>query len=152
MKYRPFLFSLIGMLLASCTDGTVFHNYKPLPKEGWERCDTVCFDLPEVKEDISGTLFIGLRTAAHLGYRDIVLAVEQAGEAGEICRCDTIRYALADAEGNALNKGVNYHQYESLHLPFRMKKDHRTTVRIHHLMRHEVMPDITEIGIRLCTP
>ena len=66
--------------LLSCISGTVFHSYKPLPAEGWERGDTVCFDLPQAAVDFNGTLTIGLRTVAHVGMQDIVLAVEQCDE------------------------------------------------------------------------
>lgn len=152
MLYRPFLFSLIGLLLASCTDGMVLHCYKPLPKGGWERCDTVYFDVPQQSKDIDGTLFIGLRTKSQLGFRDIVLAVEQCLDAPAAYKCDTICYPLTDAEGNALTGGVNNHQFETLHLPLRLKKGQSGTIRIHHLMTHEVIFGITEIGIKLCTP
>lgn len=137
------------LLFAACMDSsTMFHRYKSLPREGWERRDTVCFDIPRTNEDIDGTLTIGLRTTQHIGTRDIVLAVEQCGDDG-VSRCDTVRYPLSDAEGNALTGGVNCHQYEDRHLPFRLKKGKDAQVRIRHLMRHETVSGITEIGIRI---
>lgn len=142
--------------MAACTDSTLLHSYKPLPKDGWDRCDTICFDLPKAEADIDGTLYIGLRTTANPAYQDIVLAVEQYDEIEGFSRSDTVRYPLTDAEGFALTEegyalspGVNLHQYESQHVPIRLKKGKSGSVRIHHLMRHEVIPDITELGIRL---
>ena len=146
---RSSVFLLCGLLFLSCTGGTVFHSYKPLPKEGRERRDTVCFQVPKVEEDIDGTLFVGLRTVANVGIQDVVLAVEQRNEAEGICRCDTIRYPLTDAEGNALTLGVNNHQYETQHLPFRLQKGRSAQVRIRHLMSKEVISGITEVGIRI---
>jgi len=146
---RSLFFPLLGVFLASCTGNTLYHSYQPLPKEGWERCNTVCFEVPKAKEDISGTLTVGLRTAAHVGFLDVVLAVEQCDETGAVCRCDTIRYPLADTEGNALASGVNNHQYETQHLPIRLGKGKSTSVRIHHLMRHETISGITDIGIKV---
>ena len=146
---RSLLFPLIGLSLTACTGGTVFHRYKPLPAEGWDRRDTVRFDLPKAETDIDGTLFIGLRTAANISYQDVVLAVEQHFETPSSYRCDTVRYPLADAEGFALSPGVNHHQYETQHLPIHLQKGQNGSVRIHHLMRHETLPDITEVGIRI---
>lgn len=143
------LFPLIGLSLAACTGGTLFHSYKPLPAEGWDRRDTVCFDLPKAETDIDGTLFIGLRTAANISYQDVVIAVEQHFETPSSYRCDTVRYPLADAEGFALSPGVNHHQYETQHLPIHLQKGQSGSVSIHHLMRHETLPDITEVGIRI---
>lgn len=146
---RSFLFPLTCILLMSCTGGTVFHHYKPLPSEGWERHDTVCFDLPEFGEDIDGRLFIGLRTVAHVGMQEVVLAVEQCSDSAGILRRDTVRYPLTDAEGYALTGGVNSHQYENQQLPILLRKGKSTTIRIHHLMTHELIPGITEVGIRI---
>ena len=145
------LFPLIGLSLAACTGGTLFHSDKPLPAEGWDRRDTVCFDLPKAETDIDGTLFIGLRTAANISYQDVVIAVEQHFETPSSYRCDTVRYPLTDAEGFALSPGINYHQYETQHLPFHLTKGQSSSVRIHHLMNHEVIPDITELVIKLTT-
>ena len=146
---RTLLGKSLFLLLASCVSGTTFHSYKPLPAEGWERCDTVCFDLPQAVADFKGTLTIGLRTVAHVGMQDIVLAVEQCDEATVICRCDTIRYPLTNAEGEALTPGVNNHQYETQHLPVSMKKGKGGSVRIHHLMTPETVRGITELGIKI---
>lgn len=147
---RHNLWLALSLFVAACNNsGTMFHCYKPLPKEGWERCDTICFDVPEAKENIDGTLYVGLRTAAYIGIQDIVIAVEQAGEAGKLLRYDTIRYTLTDADGKALTGGVNKLQYETECLPFLCGKGKSISVRIHHLMRNELIPGITEVGIRV---
>ncbi len=144
---------LLSSIILSCTGGTVFHSYKPLSAEGWDRCDTICFDIPKSVRDIhDGTLAIGLRTVAYVGIQDIVLAVEQRNGTGLISRCDTVRYPLNDTEGNALTKGVNHHQYEDRQLPFQQKEGQIVTICIHHLMTHETMHGITELGIKINTP
>ena len=144
------LYLLISPIILSCTGGTMFHSYKPLPKECWERCDTVCFNLPQQTEDISGTLTVGLRTKANISIQDIVLAVEQRTEDAEVLRCDTVRCPLTNSEGNALTGGVNLHQYETKQLPLRLRKGQRGTICIHHLMSREEISGITEVGIKLC--
>lgn len=152
MKRRN-LWLALSLTIAACNNSdTLLHSYKPLPTEGWDRRDTVCFDLPTPKKDINGTLFIGLRTTANVGYQDIVIAVEQHLEKPFTFRCDTIRYPLTDAEGFALSQGVNHHQYETQHLPIHLQKGQSGSVSIHHLMRHEVIKGITEVGIKLGTP
>ena len=97
MKRRN-LWLALSLTIAACNNSdTLLHSYKPLPTEGWDRRDTVCFDLPTPKKDINGTLFIGLRTTANVGYQDIVIAVEQHLEKPFAFRCDTISYPLTDA-------------------------------------------------------
>ena len=139
----------VSISALACTGGTIFHSYKPLPDEGWERNDTVCFDLPQQTEDISGTLTVGLRTKTNIGIQDIVLAVEQCTENAKVLRCDTVHCPLTDAEGDALTSGVNIHHYETRPLPIHMQKGQRSTIRIHHLMRRETISGITDLGIKL---
>ena len=143
------LLILHSPLLTACTGHTVAHCYKPLPAAGWEREDTVCFDVPQVEEEVSGTLFIGLRTVAYVGEQEVVLAVEQCSEAMEVLRRDTIHYPLCDADGNALEGGINYHQYESQYLPICFGGGRSATIRIHHMMRRKVVRGITDVGIRI---
>lgn len=138
-----------GLLTASCAGDTLVHRYATLPADGWARRDTVCFELPVYAEDISGTLTVGLRTKAGLAIRDIVLAVEQCDSDAFVIRCDTVCYPLTNSEGDALTSGVNFHQYETQFVPFRMEKDREGCVRIYHLMTRETIPGITEVGIRI---
>ena len=147
--FNFFYLLLSSLIIASCIDGIYFHSYKPLPEEGWERRDTICFDLPQADQDFNGTLTIGLRTKAYIGMQDIVLAVEQLNDSAEVCRRDTIRYPLTDTKGDALAKGVNHHQYETEQLPISMKKGQGGFVRIHHLMRNEMVQGFTELGIKI---
>lgn len=151
MTRRTLLYALAvgGLLTASCAGDTLVHRYAALPADGWARRDTVCFDLPGNAEDISGTLTVGLRTKAGVAIRDIVLAVEQCDSDAFVIRRDTVCYPLTNSEGDALTSGVNFHQYETQFVPFRMEKDRKGCVRIYHLMTRETIPGITEVGIRI---
>lgn len=151
MTRRTLLYALAvgGLLTASCAGDTLVHRYAALPADGWARRDTVCFDLPGNAEDISGTLTVGLRTKTGVAIRDIVLAVEQCDSDAFVIRRDTVCYPLTDSEGDALTSGVNFHQYETQFVPFRMEKDRKGCVRIYHLMTRETIPGLTEVGIRI---
>ncbi|MBP5393529.1 MAG: gliding motility lipoprotein GldH [Bacteroidaceae bacterium] len=150
MMRRALWFSM-GLFLAACNKSTLLHSYKPLPLEGWDRRDTICFDLPQVQKDIDATLYIGLRTKAYIGIQNVALAVELTDETAGICLCDTVHYPLTDAEGYTLTRGVNTHQYETQQLPFYLKKGEQGTIRIHHLMANETLTGITEVGIKIET-
>ena len=149
MMHRNLWLALSLTFVACNYNGTLLHSYKSLPTEGWFRRDTICFDLPKVEENINGNLIIGLRTTSHIGINEVVLAVEQCNEAGEVSRCDTIHYPLTDAEGKSLGEGVNILQYETEPLSFCMQKSKQGRVRIHHLMTQETLIGITEIGIKI---
>jgi len=147
--FHLFIASFPYILLSACTDSKLLHSYKPLPAGVWERRDTMSFDLPQAKEDVNGTLTIGLRSIAHVGIQDVVLAVEQCFENPCSYRQDTVRYPLTNTQGDALVKGVNFRQYETQQLPICIKKGQSGSVRIHHLMRREDIFGFTEIGIKI---
>lgn len=152
-RHKELVYLLLSSVcIASCIGGTFFHSYKPLPAEGWERRDTICFDLPQASQNFNGTLTIGLRTKTFISMQEVVLAVEQYNKTSGTCHCDTVRYPLTDADGFALVKGVNNHQYETQHLSFSVKEGQSITVRIHHLMRNEIVQGITELGIKAEMP
>lgn len=149
MMHRNLWLALSLSFIACNYNGTLLHSYKSLPTEGWFRRDTICFDIPKVKENINGTLILGLRTTSLIGIKEVVLAVEQCNETGVVSRCDTIRYPLTDAEGKGLGKGVNILQYETEQLSFRLQKDKGSSVRIYHLMTQETLTGLTEVGIKI---
>ena len=41
--------SLTAVLMCNCINDTLTHQYKRLDDGGWDRSDTLVFDLPEVK-------------------------------------------------------------------------------------------------------
>ena len=120
MMRRALCFSM-GLFLAACNESTLMHSYKPLPLEGWDRRDTIRFDLPQVQKDIS------------------------------LPPIKPLSPCLTDAEGYTLARGVNTHQYETQQLPFHLKKGKQGAVRIHHLMANETLTGITEVGIKIET-
>lgn len=146
---RSLPFFLLGLLCLACTGSTVYHKFHALPREGWERRDTICFDIPEAEADFDGMLAVELRTTRHVGYRDVVLSVERSFTEPAAYQCDTICYPLEDEEGFSLSGGVNRHQYATLRIPFHASEGQHCQVRIRHLMRHETLAGITEVGIRV---
>lgn len=144
------LFTLYLFLFTACTgDKTWLHSYKPMSADGWDRRDTICFPLPQAEENVNGILTLGLRITAPVSTQSIVLAVEQSLNAPATYRCDTVCYLLTDVEGDALGRGVNSIQYETQHLPFCLRKGQSGVVRIRHLMTKEIVPGITELGIKV---
>ena len=111
----------------------------------------VCDQAYELKENL--TAFLSQQYEP--GYEVIVVDESSTDETPDVLKLLKNDYPklyttfLPKSEGYALSKGVNTHQYEDRHLPLRLKKGKNAQIRIRHLMRHEVLSGITEIGIRI---
>ena len=150
MRAYPLAF-LIGaaLALAGCTGSTLYHRYQPLPDTGWERRDTIWFDLPIAEGSLDATLSIGLRWTGDIPLEEVVIGIEQQWESSCTHHSDTIRFRLTDSEGNAVGTGINIHQSEASGAHLLLKEGLQGRIGIHHLMTREPIPGITEIGIRI---
>lgn len=149
MKRLAICLTATVLLATACMEDTLLHCYKPVSPEGWQRRDTLCFDLSASDKAMQGVLTVGLRTVADLPMQDIVLAVEQRIDSPMVFRRDTVHYPLTDAEGRPFVSGTNNLQFETQSIPFHRPAGSQGTIRIHHLMTREAVQGITEVGIRI---
>ena len=135
------LLPLVLLLITSCTGHNRFHSYLPVNKDGWKRTDTLYFhavpiDTKKDRMEIS----LGIRHTHRYPYRDIWLAIGQ----------DTLHINLADEQGRWKGKGIGdmrlVQQEASISLT---DTDSCGTIRIHHIMQHDPLPGISDIGIEV---
>ena len=145
------LIALLPFLCLACNRPALVHSYLPVSEEGWRRTDTLVFPLPPSPTETRYSLCIGLRLHNRFPYREVWLAVEHRMEGENDWTRDTLCLPLSDDEGHLVGQGINLLQYEipagSLHMPAEQAGE----LRIHHLMRHETLPHIMEVGIKLFT-
>ena len=149
MLRRISLFLFSFLLLASCDSGTLMHSYQLLEDNCWDRTDTVTFNLPVLTTDDSCSILIGLRVTDIFPYEMLVMEVEQRYQKPFAHRIDTVYYQLTNHNGDFVEKGLNYFQFETESLPLDMKKGQTGEIRIRHLMRREIMPGIMDVGIHV---
>ena len=135
------LLLLVLLLITSCTGHNRFHSYLPVNKDGWKRTDTLCFHaVPTDTEKGRMEISLGIRHTHRYPYRDIWLAIGQ----------DTLHINLADEQGRWKGKGIGdmrlVQQEASISLT---DMDSCGTIRIHHIMQHDPLPGISDIGIEV---
>lgn len=149
MRRQLNLFFLSFFLLASCDSGTLMHSYQLLEENCWERTDTVTFSLPVLTTDDNCSVLIGLRVTDNFPYEMLIMEVEQRYQNPFAHRMDTVYYQLTDQNGDFIEKGLNYFQYETESLPLELRKGQTGEIRIRHLMHREVLPGIMDVGIHV---
>lgn len=147
----------VALLVMACNGNTVYHQYEHTPVEGWERTDTLHYTVENIKATADYQEEIGLRINGSYPFTSLFLVVEQHIRPGiqnlaslnETLRKDTINCKLVDQEGNIKGRGINYYQYNFMLTMLHLNVGDTLDIRIHHNMRREILPGISEVGIRL---
>ncbi len=136
-------------MLPSCDRGVVYYEYSHTPITGWEKNDTLFFDVPKVKEPGTYRVDIGLRTNESFPFTRLSLVVEQAIEPGHRVQTDTIDCRLADEKGNKLGQGISYSQYKFILSDINLHAEDSLHICVRHIMKREILPGISDIGLKI---
>ena len=139
----------MGLMLVSCDNRTVFSHYESTPVRGWERNDTLSFYIESLQETGMYTEEVGLRITGDYPFMGLSLIVEQTIQPSNITIVDTLNCDLIDESGHANGKGINHYQYLLPLTTLKLSKDESVHVAIRHCMKREILPGITDVGLKL---
>ena len=79
MSRRTLLYILVGMamMLTSCQERVVYSHYESTPIKGWERNDTLSFDIPSIQKGGYFEEVLGLRINGEYPFMGLSLVVKQ---------------------------------------------------------------------------
>lgn len=148
--FRVVLAAVIALLvLSACSGGVVYDTYNHTPINGWDKGDTLFFDVPPVVEAGLYRQEIGLRTNQNFPFTGITFVLDRTVEPGHRVSSDTIRCRLTDNKGNTLGQGVSYYQYDFVVSEISLNKGDSLHVGIRHIMKREILPGVADLGLRL---
>lgn len=143
---------MIAATVASCTTNTVYDSYSHTPLAGWEKNDTLTFNVRPLAEGGTFNETVGLRMTTAFPFTSISLIVEQHiiphGMPGRILT-DTIKCPITDIRGNFLGKGISSYQYEFSLRDINIRKGDSIHVSIRHNMKREILPGVSDIGLKI---
>ncbi len=137
------------LCLCSCNGDVVYDKYNHTPLVGWEKNDTLSFNVPAVKEAGRYRIELGLRTGTSFPFTGLSLVVEHTVEPGHMLYTDTVNCRLADDKGNVLGKGVSCFQYSFIVSDVDLRKGDSLHVCVRHIMKREIMPGISDVGLKI---
>ncbi len=141
--------------LASCKDSLVYDSYSHTPIAGWEKNDTLSFDIPPLAMAGYYQEQLGLRITGAYPFMGLTLIVEQTIYPNEhdkydkIEKVDTIQCALIDNNGVTKGQGISSYQYNFPVNVYRMNANDSLHVTIRHDMKREILPGISDIGFKI---
>lgn len=138
-----------GLLAASCTGNKVYDKYNHTPVAGWEKNDTLSFDIPRVKTGGLYNAELGLRINNSYPFMGLTLIVTRTIYPKMVVHTDTLNCHLIDKNGNTNGQGISYYQYDFPVGYLQLQKGDSLHVTVRHDMKREILPGISDIGLQL---
>ena len=151
------LLYICGLLFLSCGKGPVYSEFQALDNGSWDRDTIKEFKISDLEENQDYEMFINVRNDNTYPYSNLFLITELEYPDGTTY-IDTLEYAMANADGSWLGKGVGSIKENKLwykeNINFPVKGVY--IIRIEHAMRKNgsvdgivELPGITDIGVEI---
>ena len=134
---------------ASCNRHIVFDRYEHTPIAGWEKNDTLFFDVNPISTAGTYRQELGLRITGQYPFRSLRLVLKQEiWPEGRIIH-DTVDCQLIDEKGTATGQGIAFYQYNMPVNDIKLREGDSLHICIRHDMKREILPGISDIGIKM---
>ncbi len=138
-------------LLSACREKPVLYNYCSTPVEGWESVDTLKFHVDTLSSSGTYEMSIGVRTSATTlyPYQSLWLVMRQHWHNPDQVITDTLHLRFTTSKGDVQGHGVSIYQYDFPQSTLPLTAGASADITITHIMSRELLPGITDIGIKL---
>ncbi len=136
-------------VLAACNRRLVYDKYVGTPIAGWEKNDTLSFEISPVDSAAAYEACLGLRITDSYPFTALTLIVEQHVYPRAEVFVDTLHCKLTDSRGNAAGKGISYHQYKFPVTTLHLQHGDSIRINVRHDMKREILPGVSDVGISL---
>ncbi|MBQ7511655.1 MAG: gliding motility lipoprotein GldH [Prevotella sp.] len=147
-----YIMTVAAVLLTACDRHMVYNHYKHVPMAGWERSDTLSFDVSPMADDGNYQQSLGISISSKFPFRDVTLVVDQSVHPLFRTLRDTIRCTLFDERGNIQGTGIGTYQYLFPLRTLRLHRGDSLHITVHHAMKREALPGIADVGIIMSRP
>lgn len=140
----------LPILFFSCNTKEVYHTFNHIPVRGWDKRVIERFS-PLIEDTVSlYDIDLSLRYTNDYNYRNLWLFITCEAETGEEFT-DTLNCVLADEYGKWFGAGwgASYQQTISYKTGFSFPRKGRYSISVQQGMRDDVIPGITEVGIKI---
>ena len=150
---KLFLYTLycvcIVMGFISCDTNTPYYHYAHTPIDGWEKNDTLRYDVHPLKKGGEHQITVALRLNGAYPFRKLYLIMEQDIYPRLQYKTDTICFDVTSKEGRFTGNGISYYQYTVPVCREHFIENDSIHITIRHAMKRDILPGISDIGIKL---
>jgi len=138
----------VAVCMTSCNRKNVYISYQHVPVSGWDKNDTLTYDVSPLKEGRYREV-VGVRITRSYPFMSLSLVVKQTILPSGYVHCDTLNCKLVDENGKFMGQGVSFYQ-QTFHLnTIRLHEGDSLHINIKHNMKREVMHGVSDIGFRI---
>ena len=150
---KLFLYTLycvcIVMGFTSCDTNTPYYHYAHTPIDGWEKNDTLRYDVQPLKKGGEHQITVALRLNGAYPFRKLYLIMEQDIYPRLQYKTDTICFDVTSKEGRFTGNGISYYQYTVPVCREHFIENDSIHITLRHAMKRDILPGISDIGIKL---
>lgn len=138
-------------LLAACQPDTMYHSFHTLPKDGWNKGDTLVFTIPvENIQPKTYELQVEIRHTNELAYRSLWVIVYQNAQDSTHFTADTLQCVLTNEKGRFTGTGLNNYYQKSFPLKtVTLNNGYTPVFKLALYMKKGRIEGIHDMGIRL---
>ena len=154
MRNKAFVTIVLLMLtaLCGCQKHIAYHAFKHISDTGWDKTDTLNFDIKPQLGDGNYCLDAELRTGKNYPFQQLTLEVEETVYPSRERYHDMVNCEIVSEEGVIGGDGISYFQYKFHIRDLSLRQGDSLRVSLTHNMKREIMQGITDVGIRLSLP
>ncbi len=138
---------MVLALCTACLQGKVYHHYEHTPLTGWDKTDSLPFNVPPIAKGGLYATDLGLRTTSDYPFTTVTLIVNQRAIPSNKQRTDTVTCKLMDSKGNIKGKGVSFYQYRINVSQMAISDSDSLHITVNHYMKRDILPGIADVGI-----
>ena len=113
---RPIcVLAIVALAVLTACDSKVYDTYHHTPLAGWEKNDTLYYDVPRITRGGTYELTLGVRTNNAFPFMAITLIVDQTLLPSRQTVSDTLDCRLVKPGGTYKEGGINYYEYPRAH-------------------------------------
>lgn len=139
----------VVMGFISCDTHTPYFHYNHTPIDGWEKNDTLTYDISPLT--IGGEYYtsIGLRVNGAFPFTKLYLVMEQDIIPSMRHKVDTVCFQITNSEGRYNGDGISHYQYTMPVDRDFLQANDSLHITIRHCMKRDILPGISDVGVRL---
>ena len=151
MRNKPFVTVVLLTLIAlcGCQRQIVYHQFRHIYEPGWDKTDTLHFDVRPQSGDGVYSLDAQLRTDKDYPFQQLTIEVDQTVYPSKERYHDVIDCRLISEDGVIDGDGISYFQYEFHVCDLSLRQGDSIHISLTHNMKREIMPGINDVGVCL---
>lgn len=141
--------AMATVMLMACEDPRTYDHFEHTDTTAWDTEDALSFDVPRQWEG-SYDVVLGLRSTLAYPYQNLSVVVETTVLPSHKEQCDTVNLTINDQEGRpAGQSGISISEIKQHVTTLTLQRSDSLHISVHHLMRRNSLPGISEVGITL---